>query len=304
MGKSSLSIKLGIIGLSQGNGHPYSWSAICNGYDPEAMASCDFPAIPEYLARQSWPEDQLKGVEVTHIWTQDQTLSQNIAQSSLIANVVDQAEDMIGHIDGLLLARDDAQNHLHFAEPFLRAGLPVYIDKPIALSQKDLDALLSAQQRAGQIFSCSALRFAPELSLSSEIAAKTGPIKLIIGTTPKYWDSYAIHIIDPLLNILGHEASPRYLFSGAIGKDGQMLGLRWPDGGPDVHLMATGSIQTPIQLRILGEHGEVTLTFKDSFGAFKNALAEFLNSIKMGHSTLPMEFNQRAVEIIEMGRDE
>lgn len=303
MGKSSLSIKLGIIGHSPGNGHPYSWSAICNGYDPDAMKSCGFPAIPDYLARQSWPDDRLVGAEVTHIWTQDKQESQKIANASLIKNVVDQAEDMIGEIDGLLLARDDAQNHFRFAQSFLQAGLPVYIDKPIALSCKDLDALYAEQQRAGQIFSCSALRFAPELSLSPEIAAKIGPIKLIVGTTPKYWDSYAIHLIDPILNILGHKASPSYLSSGAIGKDGHMLALRWPQGGPDVHIKTTGSIAAPIQLRILGELDEVTLTFEDSFQAFKNALMEFLKSINMGYSTLPEEFNQRAVEIIEMGRN-
>ena len=42
-------LKLGIIGLSSDNGHPYSWSAIFNGYDPEEMARCPFPGIPEYL---------------------------------------------------------------------------------------------------------------------------------------------------------------------------------------------------------------------------------------------------------------
>jgi hypothetical protein len=31
----SKKIKLGIIGASKGNGHPYSWSAIFNGYDAQ-----------------------------------------------------------------------------------------------------------------------------------------------------------------------------------------------------------------------------------------------------------------------------
>ena len=40
-------LRLGVLGLSEGNGHPYSWSAIFNGYDPQAMASCPFPDIPD-----------------------------------------------------------------------------------------------------------------------------------------------------------------------------------------------------------------------------------------------------------------
>ena len=31
-------IKIGIIGTSEGNGHPYSFSAIINGYDDKNMS--------------------------------------------------------------------------------------------------------------------------------------------------------------------------------------------------------------------------------------------------------------------------
>jgi|GEM_PF-4815020 len=33
--KDPLAIHLGVIGMTEGNGHPYSWSAIINGYDSE-----------------------------------------------------------------------------------------------------------------------------------------------------------------------------------------------------------------------------------------------------------------------------
>jgi predicted dehydrogenase len=296
-----MTLRMGIIGLSPGNGHPYSWAAICNGYDLKAMANCGFPVIPEYLARRSWPEDQLVGARVTHVWTQDRGESYKIAQAALIDNVVDRPEDMIGKIDALLLARDDAQNHLHFAEPFLREDLPVYIDKPVALSEAGFAKLNALQKRPGQIFSCSALRFSPELKLSEASAARIGAIKLVQGMTPKYWETYAIHLIDPLLKILGHDAQPERLFSGPVGADGQLLALRWPGDGPDVHLMATGGLSSPLQLRVVGEKGEVVLAFQDSFTAFKLALTEFVASVYERHSRLSEEFNRRAVQIIEMG---
>ena len=50
-------LKLGIIGISEGNGHPYSWSAIFNGYNEEYMIQCPFESIPEYLSKQKhWRE--------------------------------------------------------------------------------------------------------------------------------------------------------------------------------------------------------------------------------------------------------
>jgi hypothetical protein len=48
--KNPESVSLGIIGMSEGNGHPYSWSAIFNGYDRNEMErECPYACIPEYL---------------------------------------------------------------------------------------------------------------------------------------------------------------------------------------------------------------------------------------------------------------
>ena len=46
-------IRLAMLGMVEGNGHPYSWSAIINGrYDMARMAECGYPSIPEYLGAQ------------------------------------------------------------------------------------------------------------------------------------------------------------------------------------------------------------------------------------------------------------
>ena len=139
-------IRLGVIGISDGNGHPYSWSAICNGYSPMEMASCKFPVIPQYLSKQSWPEASISDVQVSHVWTQDHLISNKIAKAALISNIVRIPEEMIGKIDGLLLARDDAENHLNIVAPFLKAGIPVFIDKPIALNIDSLDAIYDLEK--------------------------------------------------------------------------------------------------------------------------------------------------------------
>lgn len=297
-----MTLRFGVIGLSPGNGHPYSWSAILNGYDPEAMKDCGFPVIPAYLAQRHWPEDRLSGARVTHVWAQDQAVARQIARASLVDHVVARPQDMLGQIDALLLARDDAEKHAFFAEPFLRAGLPVYIDKPVATREAEFDHLLALQVRPGQIFSCSALRFAAELQLSKEDAARIGSLRLIQGVTPKSWTTYAIHLIDPLLVLLGYEARPTKVFSGPVGQDGRILGIRY-ESGPDVHLMATGAnVSAPLQLRISGEQGHAILEFSDSFGAFKAALAEFILGIHGSHVRTPEEFNRRAVQILEMGQ--
>lgn len=295
-----MTIRLGVIGLSEGNGHPYSWSAIINGYSPEAMALCEFPVIPRYLAEQKWPDARIKGAHVTHIWTQSQEVSRRVAAASLIANVVEEPEDMIGDVDAILLARDDAENHLRFASPFILAGLPIYIDKPIACSMDQLNRLYALRRYEWQIFTCSALRYARELMVTPEVCQRIGRVRHIQAVTPKSWKKYAVHIIEPILKIIGNhslvEARPSYL-----GGSGSTVLARF-ESGVTAEISAVGDgVVAPISIRLFGDSGWHDLIFEDSFSAFRAALVDFLDGIVTKTCRSPLEFNERVVAIIEAG---
>ena len=171
-----------------GNGHPYSWSAIFNGYNKSAMDDCGFPVIPIYLAKQRFPEDTIEGAKVTNVWTQSINLSKKIARATNIENVSHSITEMIPQIDAVLLARDDAENHFKFAKKFLEAGLPVFIDKPLAINMQSANKILSLEQYEGQIFSCSASRYAGEFDLMSDDLEEMGQLKKIVGYTPNSWE--------------------------------------------------------------------------------------------------------------------
>lgn len=295
-------LRLGILGMSEGNGHPFSWSAICNGYNPEAMEDCGFPVIPQYLAEQQWPAARIPDVEVTHVWTQEEALSRKISECALIENVVDKPEHMIGNVDAILLARDDAENHLKFAQAFLEAGLPIYIDKPVALSTDSLNQLYRNERFSGQIFSCSALRYAHELHLSAEQMATLGKIHLLRACTPNDWDRYAIHIIDPVLALIGHEPKIERM-AGTRLNNGGISACFAQQGGPFLHLTAFGrSTQGPIEIAIHAERGSLRVEFRGAFSAFRRALLEFCERVRSDDPESTYPFNERAVSIIEMGR--
>src|SRR3990167_5132323 len=115
----SKDIRLAMLGMVEGNGHPYSWSAIFNGYDPEEMARCPFPAIPSYLNNE--PKDTLRipNVHVTHIWTDNPADAQHVARASLVTNVVNRAEDVIGEVDAVIIATDKGHEHVRRCRPFV-----------------------------------------------------------------------------------------------------------------------------------------------------------------------------------------
>jgi len=195
-------LKLGIIGLSEGNGHPYSWSAIFNGYNQKYMRNCPFPVIPQYLSKQKFPDDAIKNAKVTHIWTQNKSLSKHIAKASNIDNVVYAYKDLIGKVDAILLARDDYQNHYEMSKPFIEAGLPVYIDKPLTNTLRDAKKIYSLEKFKNQIFTCSALSYAKEFQVKKDKIKQLGLIKYIDACIAKDWEKYSIHIIEPVLKII------------------------------------------------------------------------------------------------------
>ena len=294
-------LRLGLIGLSEGNGHPYSWSAIFNGYDEETMAACPFPAIPEYLGEREFPRDAIADARVSHIWTQDPTESKRIATAAQIEKVVAEPAAMIGEIDALLLARDDAESHLELAAPFLAAGLPIYIDKPLAISVSDARRLLAERSRPGQIFSCSALRYAPELAWSDEHRRQYGRPLEVVGRTPKEWRTYAPHVVEPALELLDVWGLPPETLTGSPTETGASVVATWP-GGLRANLRSLGpNSDEPISFEIVAERGGSRLEFSDSFTAFRLALERFVEVVR-GEAAPPSDRDLLgAVRLIEAG---
>lgn len=291
---------MGIIGMSKGNGHPYSWSAILNGYDPEEMRECPFPAIPEYLDKQNFPEDGLGNLgEVTHIWTQDRKISEHIAKASNIENVVDEMQDMIGEVDAILLARDDAENHYDMAFPFLKAGLPVFIDKPLALSQKEADEILAVQEYNDQIFTCSSLRYAKELQLTEKEQDEIGTIQFVEASVPKYWDTYAVHLLEPVIVQTPKRGKLKEVISRK--KNGiTMCIVEWEKFS--AFLKVTGTIPSPLKIHYFGEKGNIEKQFADPFTCFKRSLEKFVRIIKKEEPNIERSETLEIVCIIEKGR--
>jgi hypothetical protein len=265
------------------------------------MSTCEFPVIPQYLAKQVWPDARIPGVEVTHIWTQDAKLSHRVAKASLISQVVDEPEAMLGQIDALLLARDDAENHLVFVRPFLQAGMPVYIDKPIALSLKDMDALYHLEQYEGQIFTCSALRYAKELVLNESDRERIGPIRHLQATTAKSWEKYAVHIIEPSLQIIDVTADITSTCSRPVAEGGRSVSVSFGNGVTTDFTAFGKGVAAPLSIRIFGEKDWIQLGSVDAFCAFKSALSEFIEGLRTKTCRSPIEFNKRVVSIIEAG---
>lgn len=265
------------------------------------MEDCGFPVIPRYLEQQAFPAAAIGEARVTHVWAAEPAVARHIAQAGLIEHVVDDYRAMIGSIDALLLARDDAETHDLFAAPFLEAGIPVYIDKPLALSLADANRILARQQYPGQVFSCSALKYASELQLSEQERQQIGKIRLVQATVPKDWEKYAMHAIDPIL-LLAAPRGPIVDTQVVRHADITCVTVRYEDGLV-VQVTASGAVVAPIAIRFHGEAGWIGKTFSDSFSAFRAALYDFVQGVIHRDVRSSPESMLAAVALLEAGRE-
>ena len=277
-------LRLGVIGLTEGNGHPYSWSAIINGdYDARAMADCGYPVIPAYLSanRDTLGIDAAK---VTHVWTQDRKLSEGIAAASKIENVVDNVKDLIGQVDAILYAKDDIEDRVEKVKPFLDADMPVFIDKPMVITRSDLD-YFAEQNAAGKFFmSCSSMRYSSECRAVKADIDSLGEIELVNAIGKKDWVKYGVHMLEALFSLLDdpRAVSVKHI-SKKSGKD--IVYIEFETG-----VLATIALFYDIvgtfQISVIGQKAWKLIEIENSYSMFRDSLIEFVRSVGQGKPRL------------------
>jgi hypothetical protein len=287
-----------MLGMIPGNGHPYSWSAIINGYDPVAMAQCPYPVIPKYLGAQSTGSVRIPGAQVTHIWTDDLAEARAVAQAALIPHVVDRPEDVIGQIDGVIISTDDGFDHARRARPFIEAGLPVFVDKPLATSVPELRHFVVWSRNGARILSSSGLRYAAELATCLAEKAALGQLRWVAGVTIKDWERYGIHLLEPLYRIVGPgfesirlESRPGLEIAHLVHHSGVHLTLP---------VLADGA-KSFGTLLLCGTEGHRTVRFGDTYNNFRSQMLSFIEFVRTGVAPYPFAETVELMTILIAG---
>ena len=280
-------IRLGIAGRVAGNDHPFSWSAIINGYDAEALRAYADPVIIEYLSTQPRDAIGMDGVRVTHVWCDHEEDARKVATSSLIPNVVAGPEAMLGEVDAVLIPTDLGSEHLERARPFVEANLPVFIDKPLTDRH---DHLLKFQEwfEAGRpILSGSALRYTREFEelRAGDLRHRIGALRLVTFTMCNSWQRYGMHALEAIYPFLSPEGWLSVRESGRQGA--HVVHVRHRDDVDVVLFLGEGLLAASGSLVLYGTDGSVSARFQDRFYPFKRQLDNFVRWLRTGQAPFP-----------------
>ncbi len=291
-------LSLAMLGMIAGNGHPYSWSAIVNGYDPENMKRCPYSVIAEYLGKQPLESVRIPGARVTHIWTDQPGDAPRVAAASKIEHVVDAPESVTAKVDAVIIATDDGDDHVRRAKPFIEAGLPVFVDKPLATNVPDLRQFIAWENAGAQILSTSGMRYMPELKLAEERQAEIGAYRWITTFTCKTWERYGIHALEPVYALLG----PGFLSAQTMHQEGSDLVHLTHRSGAQVTLAAIHDAYGSFgSLHIYGTNGQLALTLKDTYTAFRRQLVAFIDMVRTKRPPFPFTQTVELMTVIIAG---
>jgi len=189
------SLRIGIIGLD--TSHVIAFTRVLNNAGSKGpLANCRVvaaypkgsPDIESSVSRVPKYTKQIKQMGVT---------------------IVPSIPKLIDRVDAVLLETNDGRPHLRQVLPVLKAGKPVFIDKPLAGSLADAVAIFQASKKYDTpVFSSSSLRY---MSGAQAIrAGKIGTVKHAEAYSPcslepthpdLYW--YGIHGVEALFTMMG-----------------------------------------------------------------------------------------------------
>lgn len=292
--KDPNNIKLGIIGMTEGNGHPYSWSAIYNNYDRERMtAESPFPGIPAYLNKVPSEEIGIPGAKVTHVFCDKKSDAEHVSALSLVPNVVDRPEEMLGQVDAVIIGTDIGSQHVERARFFIENGVPLLIDKPLCDNAADLETFIKWDADGAKFLSASSMRYGKEFKPYHQNHHELGAMRFIVMTMPKKWETYGIHALETIYPILG----PGFVsVQNVDARAEKNLVHLVHGGGADVIIENRKDIFWS-RLMMVGTAGEAVVKFQDSYNSFRDLQIAFIDYLRTG--TRPIPFAE-TVELMKL----
>ena len=189
-------VRIGIVGLSV---HSEAFAAIINSSDEEGLYGGS-----RVVAMYEPPVNQDVAFRPDQVSKFRTTLLQHQVEE------VDSMSALLGKSDAIMVLSNDGRPHFQETLPALRAGKPVYIDKPLADNFEGVQAIFQASRDWNvPVFSCSALRYGERFQseirngqIGSVLGGESyGPAPLQVAHVDLFWDG--IHGVELLYTIMG-----------------------------------------------------------------------------------------------------
>ncbi len=100
-----------------------------------AILGCENSHANNFL-RTVITEKKYNDIEFVGVFSDDREAAEKLSREFGVP-VADDYSAFVGQIDGLLITARHGDNHYKYAKPYIESGIPMFIDKPITISETD-----------------------------------------------------------------------------------------------------------------------------------------------------------------------
>lgn len=268
--ESKPELRAGIIGLD--TSHVIAFTKMLNTGNPEG----DLAGIRVVAAYPEGSKDIESSVKRVPEYTKK--------VKEMGVEIVDSIDDLLEKVDVVFLESNDGRPHLEQAIPVLKAGKPVFIDKPIAGSLTDAVALFELSRKYNTpMFSSSSLRFSKGAqSLRNGAAGKItrcsthSPCSLEATHPDLFW--YGIHGVETLFTVMGPGCQTATRTVSNADRD-EVVG-KWSGGREGKFTGVRKGTPKGYGGTAVGENGEVAVGGYDGYKPLLVEIAKFFRTGK------------------------
>ena len=245
---------------------------------------------------------RMEGCRVTHIYGTDPKRTEEVARNGRIPTIVTKVEDMIGAVDGIMCVWRHGGKHLADTMPFLKAGIPAFVDKPLACDVADATQLVNAAEKAKVGFtSFSTLRYAKNVvDYINSLKETAGPLMAGVSSGPAELDSeyggisfYGIHAVELMNAVWGYGCES---VKATEHNKNVVVACKFDDGAL-VTLNLMGNATYAFHLVAFGKDGWKEHTV-DSSTCYFDGMKVYLETMKTGKWPLTREQLLEPVRIL------
>ena len=239
-----------------------------------------------------------EGARVTWVWggelRADQPDASTLAKKYDIPHVSSEPTEKLTETDLVLVVDDTGQgaNHVTLARAFVAAGVPTFVDKPMAVNLVEAKGLFAlAADKGTPLTSSSSLRFAVELEADRERFAALGALSSVVSVGPGEWYYYGVHAVEQLYAVAGPGVEWVQRFSWP---DRDVAVLSYSDGGPTAVVETLRDASYAFHLTAYGKEGLHAVRIQDFDGFYGGQVRAAVEMARTGtppiapHETLEL----------------
>lgn len=201
---------------------------------------------------------------------------------------VERIEDMVDKVDVGFIQSCNWDKHLEQAMPFIKAGKPVFLDKPVIGNLQDAKKLLELVNSGAYVIGSSSARHADEIqSFLKKPVSERGEVVSIFGTCGVDEFNYSIHIVEIFSEIAKSKAVSARFNGYGIASDGHKVEgytINFENGVTATYHTYIGGWR-PFHLTIMTTKGSYQIAI-DSSKIYVSLLREIYRKLNGQHNNL------------------